>query len=123
MALFSMDLTPLNQRRLQNFKANRRGYISLWLFIVLFLVTLFAELISNDKPLLLSYKGELLSPLIVDYPESKFGGFLPKTDYRDPFVQEEISANGWIIWAPVRYSYKTVNLELPTPAPLRLVGF
>ncbi|MCV6574168.1 MAG: ABC transporter permease [Cohaesibacter sp.] len=117
MGLFSMDLSPLNQRRLKNFKANRRGYVSLWLFIALFLVTLFAELIANDKPVLISYKGELLSPLVVEYPESKFGGFLPKTDYRDPFVQDEIQQNGWIIWAPVRYSYRTVNLDLPTPAP------
>ncbi len=117
MALFSMELSPLNQRRMQNFKANRRGYVSLWLFLALFLVTLFAELIANDKPLLVSYKGETLSPLLVDYPETKFGGFLPKTDYRDPFVQDEISQNGWILWAPVRYSYRTVNLDLPTPAP------
>ncbi|MCT4655820.1 MAG: ABC transporter permease [Cohaesibacter sp.] len=117
MGLFSPTLSPLNQRRLVNFKANRRGYISLWLFLALFFVTLFAELIANDKPLLISYKGEMLSPLLVDYPESKFGGFLPKTDYRDPFVQDEINNNGWILWAPVRYSYRTVNLELPTPAP------
>lgn len=114
---FAERLSPLNQRRLKNFRANKRGYVSLWLFLVLFFVTLFAELIANDKPLVLSYKGEILSPLFVDYPESKFGGFLPKTDYRDPFIEDEITANGWIVWAPVRYSYKTVNLDLPTPAP------
>ncbi len=110
-------LSPLNQRRLKNFKANKRGYISLWLFLILFFVTLFAELIANDKPLLLSYKGEILSPLLTDYPETKFGGFLPNTDYRDPFIEDEIEANGWILWAPIRYSYRTVNLDLPTPAP------
>ncbi|WP_319530593.1 ABC transporter permease [uncultured Cohaesibacter sp.] len=110
-------MTPLNQRRWKNFKANRRGYISLYLFALLFFLTLFAELIANDKPLLISYKGELLSPLITDYPETKFGGFLPNTDYRDPFIQDEITSNGWILWAPVRYSYRTVNLDLPTPAP------
>ena len=110
-------LTPLNQRRLKSFKANRRGYVSLWLFLALFIVTLFAELIANDKPLLVSYKGEILSPLMTDYPETKFGGFLPVTDYRDPFIQDEIDANGWILWAPIRYSYKTVNMDLPVPAP------
>nr|WP_319390553.1 ABC transporter permease [uncultured Cohaesibacter sp.] len=114
---FQDRLSPLNQRRLKNFKANKRGYVSLWLFLILFFVTLFAELIANDKPLLVSYKGEILSPLLTDYPETRFGGFLPTTDYRDPFVQEEINNNGWILWAPIRYSYKTVNMDLPTPAP------
>lgn len=114
---FFANLSPLNQRRLRNFKTNRRGYISLWLFAILFFVTLFAELIANDRPLLVSYKGELLFPLVSDYPESKFGGFLPVTKFRDPFIQEEIEGNGWILWAPVRYSYRTVNLDLPRPAP------
>ncbi|WP_319498589.1 ABC transporter permease [uncultured Cohaesibacter sp.] len=114
---FHDRLSPLNQRRLKNFKANKRGYVSLWLFLILFFVTLFAELIANDKPLLVSYKGEILSPLLTDYPETRFGGFLPTTDYRDPFIQEEINDNGWILWAPIRYSYKTVNMDLPTPAP------
>ena len=110
-------LTPLNQRRLKNFRANRRGYISLWLFAILFFVTLFAELIANDKPLLVSYRGEILTPFLTEYPETRFGGFLPRTDYRDPFIQTEIEENGWILWAPIRYDYRTVNLELPTPAP------
>ena len=110
-------ISPLNQRRLRNFRANRRGFWSLWIFLVLFFVTLFAELIANDKPILISYNGEILSPLLVDYPEEKFGGFLPVTDYRDPFVRDEIEANGWILWPPIRYSYRTVNNEIPTPAP------
>lgn len=109
--------SPINQRRWQNFRANGRGYWCLWIFMVLFVVTLFAEFISNDKPLLVSYQGEILTPIFVDYPEDKFGGFLPVTDYRDPFVLEEIEANGWILWAPIRYSYRTVNNEIPTPAP------
>ncbi|WP_306260899.1 ABC transporter permease [Pararhizobium sp. IMCC21322] len=109
--------SPINQRRWQNFKGNGRGYWSLQIFLVLFFVTLFAEFIANDKPLLVSYQGELLTPVFVDYPEEKFGGFLPVTDYRDPFVLEEIEANGWILWAPIRYSYRTVNNEIPTPAP------
>src|SRR6478736_4400068 len=88
--------SPLNRRRWQNFKANKRGYWSLWIFLVLFVVTLFAELIANDRPLVVSYKGETLFPVLVDYPEEKFGGFLAVTDYRSPFVQDEIEANGWI---------------------------
>jgi microcin C transport system permease protein len=110
-------LSPLNRRRWQNFKTNRRGYWSLWIFLVLFVVTLFAEFIANDRPLLVSYKSELLMPVFTEYPESKFGGFLATTDYRDPFIQDEILANGWMVWAPIRYSYRTVNNELPVPAP------
>lgn len=109
--------SPINQRRWQNFKGNGRGFWSLQIFLVLFFVTLFAEFIANDKPLLISYQGEFLTPVFVDYPEEKFGGFLPVTDYRDPFVLEEIEANGWILWAPIRYSYRTVNNEIPIPAP------
>lgn len=112
-------ISPLNQRRWQNFKANRRGYWSLWIFLFLFFFTLFAEFIANDRPILVSYKGELLAPVLVDYPEEKFGGFLPVTDYRDPFVRDEIEANGWILWPPIRYSYRTVNNEIPTPAPAK----
>ncbi|KQT44646.1 peptide ABC transporter permease [Aureimonas sp. Leaf454] len=110
-------LSPINQRRLQNFKANRRGLWSFWIFLVLFVVTMFAEVVANDRPLIVSYKGEYYAPLFVDYPEEVFGGFLPVTNYRDPFVQEEITANGWMIWPPIRYSYRTVNNEIPTPAP------
>ena len=110
-------LSGLNQRRWALFKANRRGYWSLWVFLILFFLSLFAELIANDKPIIASYKGELLFPIVKDYPEDKFGGFLLVTDFRDPFIQEEISANGWMVWPVVRYGYRTVNNELPKPAP------
>ncbi|MBH0238737.1 ABC transporter permease [Methylobrevis sp. L22] len=110
-------LSPMNRRRWQNFKANRRGYVSLWIFSILFVLTLFAEVIANDRPLLASYKGELLFPATIDYPEEKFGGFLAVTDFRDPFIQDEVLANGWMLWPPIRYSYRTVNNELPVPAP------
>jgi microcin C transport system permease protein len=106
-------LTPINKRRWENFKANRRGYWSLWLFLVLFILSLFAEVIANDRPILMRYKGEWLAPILVDYPEEKFGGFLPVTDYKDPFIQEEIAQNGWAIWPPIRYSYTTVNRDYP----------
>ena len=112
-------LSPLNRRRWQNFKANRRGYWSLWIFLVLFVLSLFAEFIANDKPIIASYKGEIIYPVLVDYPEEKFGGFLAVTDYRDPVIQEEITANGWAIWPPVRYSYRTVNNEIPEAAPAK----
>lgn len=112
-------LSPINQRRWQNFKANRRGYWSLWIFLVLFILSLFAEFLANDKPVLASYKGEILFPVLVDYPEEKFGGFLAVTDYRDPFIQDEIEANGWMIWPPIRYSYRTVNSEIPQAAPAK----
>ncbi|MCQ8783498.1 ABC transporter permease [Mangrovibrevibacter kandeliae] len=110
-------LSPLNQRRWRNFRANRRGYWSLWIFAVLFVVTLLAEVVANDKPLLVEYKGDFYYPILVDYPEEVFGGFLPVTNYRDPFVQDEIDQNGWAIWPPIRYSYQSVNNEIPTPAP------
>ena len=110
-------LSPTNLRRWQNFKANRRGYWSFWIFLVLFGLSLSAELIANDRPILVSYKGELLVPVFVNYPEEKFGGFLATTDYRSDFIQEEINANGWMVWPPVRYSYQTVNSEIPHSAP------
>jgi microcin C transport system permease protein len=111
------NLNTLNQRRWALFKANRRGFWSFWIFTFLFILSLLAPLIANDRPILASYKGELLFPTLVEYPESKFGGFLAKTNYRDPVNLDEISANGWMIWPPIHYSYNTVNTELPLPAP------
>ena len=110
-------LSPINRRRLANFRRNRRGRISLWIFLVLFVVTLFAECITNDKPIIASYKGELLFPIAVDYPEAKFGGFLAITNYRDPLNADEINANGWMLWPLVHYSYDTTDESLATPAP------
>ncbi len=107
------ELSPINARRWANFKANRRGYWSLIIFLALFFVTLFAELIANDRPLIVRYKGETLFPVLVDYPESKFGGFLAVTDYRDPVIMDEIEANGWMLWPPIRYSYDTINKDYP----------
>ena len=112
-------LSPLNRRRWQNFKANRRGYWSLWIFLVLFVLSLFSEFLANDRPIVASYQGEILFPVLVHYPEEKFGGFLAVTDYRDPVIQEEIEANGWMIWPPIRYSYRTVNNEIPEAAPAK----
>lgn len=110
-------LSPINRRRLDAFLRNRRAVWSLWIFLILFLLTLGSELIANDRPILASYKGELLVPALVDYPESKFGGFLARTAYRDPFIADEIEANGWMLWPPIRFDYRTVDTALPTPAP------
>jgi microcin C transport system permease protein len=114
-----VSLSPINQRRLANFKANRRGFWSLWIFLAIFTLTLFAEFIANDRPILASYKGELLYPVLVDYPEEKFGGFFAVTDFRDPTIQAEIDANGWTLWPPIRYSYRSVNNEMPGSAPTK----
>ncbi|MBR2690898.1 MAG: ABC transporter permease [Aquamicrobium sp.] len=110
-------VSPLNQRRWANFKANRRGYWSLWIFLVLFVLSLGSEFIANDKPIVASYKGEILFPVLVAYPEEKFGGFYAVTDYRDPVIRDEINANGWMIWPPIRYSFRSVNNAVPEPAP------
>ena len=104
-------LSPLNRRRWANFKAHKRGLWSLWLFLGLFVITMGAELLANDKPILAFYKGELLMPVLIDYPEEKFGGFLAVTDYRDPVIRDEIAGNGWMVWPPIRYSYKTVRAD------------
>jgi microcin C transport system permease protein len=112
-------LAPLTTRRLANFKANRRGYWSLWIFLVLFCITLPAEFVANDKPLYISYAGRSYFPVLFSYPETTFGGdFETAADYRDPFLQKLIAdKGGTTIWPPIRYSYSTHNLDLPTPAP------
>ncbi|HEY8160745.1 MAG TPA: ABC transporter permease [Methylocystis sp.] len=112
-----LRLSPLDQRRLAAFKANKRGYWSFWIFMALFVISLCSNIIANDRPVLAWYKGELLFPAFVAYPEEKFGGFLARTDYRDPVIADEIKAHGWMLWPPVRFSYNSYNLELPVPAP------
>ena len=112
-------LSPINQRRWENFKANRRGYGSLWVFLVLFVLSLGAEFIANDKPFLILYDGKVYSPAITTYAETTFGGdFETAADYRDPYLQKLIAdKGGTVIWPLIRYSYNTHNLDLPTPAP------
>ena len=110
-------LSPLTQRRIKNFVSNKRGYYSFWIFLCLLVVTLPAEFIANDRPLLIKYNNQYYFPVFVDYPESVFGGFLARTDYRDPFISEEVNKNGWIIWPPIKYSYSTINRNPPSPAP------
>ncbi|HWL06115.1 MAG TPA: ABC transporter permease [Xanthobacteraceae bacterium] len=114
-----LTLSPINRRRWENFKANRRGYWSLWIFTMLFVVTLFAEFIANDKPFFIKFDDGVYFPAVVSYPETAFGGdFETAADYRDPYLQKLIAdKGGFMLWPPVRYSYTTHNLDLPTPAP------
>lgn len=113
-----MTLNPINQRRLQLFKAHKRGYYSLWIFLVLFVLTGGAEFISNDKPVAVYYDNSLYVPIFKAYPETTFGGeFETEADYRDEYVADLINANGWMIWPVIRYSYDTINYALEQPAP------
>ncbi|MFV0492627.1 MAG: ABC transporter permease [Pseudorhodobacter sp.] len=140
-----MALSPLNQRRWRNFKANRRAFWSLWIFVVLFGVSLMAELVANDRPLLVNYRGDWRVPFLTFYPETAFGGdFRTEAKYRDPEVQCLIRSGGvedclddpegasaalqagtlegaepgWILWAPIPYSYNTINdLGRAAPSP------
>jgi len=113
-----LRITPLTRRRLEAFRRNRRGFWSLWLFLAIFFVTLFAEFIANDRPIILRYAGAWYFPVFIDYPETTFGGEFPTAaDYRDPAVAKLISEKGWMVWPLVPFSYKTINYNLPSPAP------
>ncbi|MEC5318519.1 microcin C ABC transporter permease [Brenneria populi subsp. brevivirga] len=113
-------LSPINQARWARFKSNRRGYWSLWLFLALFITTLFSEPIANDKPLLVKYEGRIYTPFIADYSETTFGGQLDTAaDFRDPYIAQRIDERGWALWPLIRYSYDTINYattaSFPTP--------
>ena len=109
------------RRAWQRFRRHRRGYISLWIFAILFGVSLFAGVLSNDRPLLASYDGNLYVPLWKDYPETTFGGdFNAPIEWHDPFIQQQFQKDGnWLLWPLNRYSFNTLNYyaELPNPAP------
>ncbi len=116
--VFGLRITPLTERRLANFRRNRRGYWSLWIFVLLFVLSLGAELIANDKPFLVYFNGGFYVPVAEEYAETTFGGeFATEADYRDPFVKDLIDAKGWMIWPPIPYAYDTVIKDLPGPAP------
>ena len=113
-----MRWTPLYQERWNKFKANRRGYWSLWVFAFLFLGSVVAELIANDKPLLVHYQSQYFFPFLFEYAETEFGGeFDTEADYRDEYVRELILAKGWLLYSPIPFSYNTINYDLPSPAP------
>lgn len=113
-----LGLSPINQRRLRAFRRHRRGFWSLCIFLVVFGISLLSNFIANDRPLVASYKGELLFPIFRDYPDEKFGGFMfTSADYRKKDIADEINAHGWMVWPPIRFSYDTPNYGTATPAP------
>jgi len=114
----TITVSRINQERWRRFRAHRRGFISLWIFIALFGFSLLAEIIANDVPLLVEWKGHLYVPLFKSYSEKDFGGeFETAADYRDPHVRDLITRDGWIVWPLIPFSYKTINYDLPSPAP------
>jgi microcin C transport system permease protein len=113
-------MTPIAKRKIRNFMANRRGFYSTIIFSIVFCIAMFAEIIANDKPIIMSYNNGIYFPVFSQYPESFFGGdFDTEADYKDPYVKEliENKGHGWMIWPPLKYSYKTINYDLPKPAP------
>lgn len=111
-------MTPITRRRLQHFSSNRRGYWSLWIFLILFFISLFAEGVANDKPLLVIFGERFIFPVFETIPETEFGGeFATETEYRDEFVRDLIEKKGKIYWSLIPYSYDTINYNLPSAAP------
>jgi microcin C transport system permease protein len=116
----SNSISP-SRRAWQRFRANRQGFVSLVLFCVLVGLSLVAELVSNDRPLVVVYQGGVYWPMVRDYPETTFGGdFATPTDYLDPFIRQKFSEKGnWVLYAPNTYGPKTLNYfaKLPNPSP------
>ena len=113
-----ITLSPLNKRRLNNFISNKRGLYSFWIFMILFIISLFANFIANEKPILLKYNSEFYFPILQAYPETMFGGdFETEADYRDPYVKNLINASGWMIMPIIPYSYNTIIKDIDSPAP------
>ncbi|MCO6418429.1 ABC transporter permease [Siccirubricoccus sp. KC 17139] len=112
-------MSPLNARRLANFRANRRGWWSLWIFLALFLVTLFAEFIANDRPLVARVEGRWFFPVLVDYAESDVlpDGLPTEADWHDPVLVQEVEQRGWMVWPPIPYAHATIVRDLGRPAP------
>jgi len=116
--MFGLTLHPLTRRRWNIFRSNGRGFVSLILFCILFFMSLFAEFLANDKPLLVRYESSYYVPVLFSYAETEFGGdFETEADYRDPFLQDLIQEKGWMVWPPVRYSFDTINYDLGTAVP------
>ncbi len=111
-------MTPMNRRRLSLFKANKRAYAAFWIFITLFILSLFAEIFANDKPLIVRYKGRTYFPMITMYTDADFGGTLPtEADFKDPFTVREIKNNGWMIMPIIPFAYDTINYDLKVASP------
>ena len=114
----AVQLSPINQRRLDTFRGNRRAWWSFIVFGVLFILSMGAEFIANDRPLMISHDNSWYFPVVRDYSETDFGGdFETSADYHDPWLRDHIEADGWILWPPIPYSYRTHINDLPGPAP------
>ncbi len=112
-------ISPLNKRRIAIFKRNRRAFYSLMIFLFIFILSLFAEFIANDKPLFIYSKGKVYCPIFEKYSEKDFGGFFEsEASYKDPYLQELINEDGFIIWPPVRFSYNTIEYDPQSTPPL-----
>lgn len=115
------EIKPLKEssRAWKRFKANKRGYYSLWLFVILFGLSLFAEILSNDKPLIVYYESSFYVPILQSYPETTFGGdFETEADYVDPYVKKLLTENGnWAIYPLNSFSYDTINYYNQQPNP------
>ena len=114
-----MALSPINQRRFARFKEHKRGWFSLWIFLGLFMLSLGAEFIANDKPLLVKYDGALYFPILKRYPETTFGGEFPlQANYKSPYIKELIAEKeGWMLWPIIPFNYSSINYDLQVPAP------
>mgnify|MGYP006092655961 CR=1 FL=1 len=113
-----MKLSALNSRRFYNFKSNKRGWYSFWIFLILFITSMFANFISNDKPLLVKFNQNYFFPILYQYPETIFGGdFETEADYKDPYVKNLINDKGWILMPIIPYSYNTIIRDLDIPVP------
>ncbi|WP_339615162.1 ABC transporter permease [uncultured Gilvimarinus sp.] len=113
-----MNLSPINRERWHRFKNNRRGYYSLWIFLALFGASLLADVLANNVPLIIQHEGEWYFPVVKEYSELDFGGdFDVAADYRDDYIAELINDSGWMLWPPIRFDYRAINYNLPTPAP------
>lgn len=111
-------MSPIMQARVQRFKQNKLGFGCFIVFIIIFVLSLAAELIANDKPLLVKYEQSLYLPVFKAYPETTFGGvFETEADYKDPVVQQLIADRGWAVWPLIEFSYQTPNLDLAVPVP------
>ena len=112
------DLSPIARRRLRNFRANRRGVWSLRIFLALFTLTLFADFLANDRPVMVWFEGHAFMPIFAEYAETTFGGdFATETDFRDPYVAELIADKGWMLWPIIRFRFDTIDQEAEGPAP------
>jgi len=109
---------PIHKQQWRTFKRTKRGYWSFIIFLILFIISLGAEFIANDNPILIRYDQQWYFPALNYYAETSFGGdFETEADYRDPYIRDLINDKGWILWPIIRYDYTTINYNLPSPAP------